>query len=227
MNKIPVYFMPGLAANPLIFEKIRLDSNQFECFYLDWKEPNEKETLKDYTKRIIKEIKHQNPVLIGVSFGGIIVQEIAKQISVKKVIIISSVKDPAEFPDNFRLAKKMKLYHFFPTRFVDFFQNITKKIVSSKKIKERIKMYEKYLTVRSKNYLDWGIKNVLLWENQNPIKNIVHIHGTEDHIFPKKYIKNAIFLPKATHVLILLQSKWLNKHLPDLILNENYEKELD
>jgi len=227
MRKTPVYMMPGLAANSLIFEKIRLDTEHFESFFLEWKEPVSDESLNSYTKRIITDIKHKNPVLIGVSFGGIIVQEIAKQIPVKKVIIISSVKDPSEFPNNFRLAKKMKLYYFFPTRFVDFFQNITKKIVSSKKIKERIKMYEKYLTVRSKNYLDWGIKNVLLWENKNPIKNIIHIHGTEDHIFPKKYIKNAIFLPKATHVLVLLQSKWLNKHLPNLILNESYEEKLD
>ena len=112
MNKTPVYFMPGLAANPLIFEKIRLDNEQFECFYLDWKEPKSEESLIDYTKRIKNEIKHKNPVLIGVSFGGIIVQEIAKQIPCKKVIIISSVKDPSEFPDSFRKAKKYEYYQF-------------------------------------------------------------------------------------------------------------------
>ena len=219
--------MPGLSANPLIFEKIKLNEEKFESFYLEWLEPSENETIESYVNRLIKNIKHESPVLIGVSFGGIIVQEIAKKINVKKTIIISSIKDPSELSNTLKFAKKYKIYHILPTGFVNLFQDIIKKIVSSKKIQERIKMYEKYLTVRSKNYLDWGIKNVLIWKNENPITNIIHIHGTEDHIFPKKYIKNAIFLPKATHVLILLQAKWLNKNLPDLILKENYEKELD
>jgi len=227
MNQIPVYFMPGLAANPLIFERIELDKELFEIFFLEWKEPLKNESLSSYTSRILKDIKHENPVLIGVSFGGIIVQEIAKLINVKKTIIISSVKDPSEFPNLFYLAKKLKLYYFLPTRFIDLTERITKKIVSSKKIKFRIELYKKYLTVRSMNYLDWGIKNILIWENINPVQNIIHIHGTEDHIFPKKYIQNAIFLPKATHILILLQSNWLNKHLPEIILNENYEEKLD
>jgi esterase/lipase len=37
------------------------------------------------------------PVLVGVSFGGILVQEIATHIKARKVIIISSVRSNAEF----------------------------------------------------------------------------------------------------------------------------------
>jgi esterase/lipase len=37
------------------------------------------------------------PVLVGVSFGGILVQEIAAHIKARKVII-SSVRSNAEFP---------------------------------------------------------------------------------------------------------------------------------
>lgn len=224
MNKIPVYFIPGLAANPLIFEKISLDPDIFTSNYLDWEEPLATETIENYTKRFIKKIKDENPVIIGVSFGGIIAQEISKQIKTRKIIIISSVKNELEYPTSFRLAKKLKLYYLFPTNSVDFFQNCTKKIVSSKKIQQRILMYEKYLTMRSKNYLNWSIKKILLWENKNPVNNLVHIHGTKDHIFPFQKIKNAIFLPNATHALILLQYKWLNKNLPEIILKNNDEK---
>ena len=38
-----------------------------------------------------KRIGEHQPVLLGVSFGGILVQEIAQCIKVKKVIIVSSV----------------------------------------------------------------------------------------------------------------------------------------
>ena len=105
-DKIPVYFMPGLAASIAIFERIKLPESEFEMFFLEWEIPKEKETLQEYAKRMTQKIVHENPVLIGVSFGGILVQEMADFISVRKVIIISSVKSNLEFPKRMILAKK-------------------------------------------------------------------------------------------------------------------------
>ena len=92
MSKIPVYFMPGLAASPAIFERVKLDETIFEMCFLEWEIPMAKESLSDYALRVSKNIKHQNPVLIGVSFGGILVQEIAKHIEVRKIIIIRALE---------------------------------------------------------------------------------------------------------------------------------------
>ena len=36
MSKIPVYFMPGLAASPIIFENIKLPEEDFEMYFLEW-----------------------------------------------------------------------------------------------------------------------------------------------------------------------------------------------
>ena len=127
----PVYFMPGMAANYKIFENIKLDSKRFESHYLEWLEPLKEEALESYVSRICEKIKHPNPILIGVSFGGIIVQEIAKQRPVDKVIIISSVKDPSEFPSRIHWAKKWKLYHLFPSAYVNSLETLTEKLVSS------------------------------------------------------------------------------------------------
>jgi hypothetical protein len=41
-----------------------------KCIF-EWEIPLAKESLDDYAKRIAKKIKRENPVLIGVSFGGI------------------------------------------------------------------------------------------------------------------------------------------------------------
>lgn len=43
--KIPVYFMPGLAASTAIFENIVLPEDQFEMILLEWKIPLEKRKL--------------------------------------------------------------------------------------------------------------------------------------------------------------------------------------
>jgi len=212
-----IYFMPGMAANCQIFENIKLNTNSYELHYIEWLEPLKNESLQEYALRICSGIKHPNPVLIGVSFGGIIVQEIAKQIPVEKVIIISSVKDPSEFPQRIHWAKKWKLYHLFPASSVSLLESLTEKTVSSKKIQQRIKMYKKYLTMRSKNYLDWAFKNVILWENKNPVENVFHLHGGKDHIFPAKRIQNAEILENGTHVMVLINAKWINKKLNEIL----------
>lgn len=209
--------MPGMAASCDIFENIKLDDSKFKLHFIDWLEPHEKESLQEYSKRIAEQISLENPILIGVSFGGIIVQELAKIIKVEKVIIISSVKDPSEFPVRIQWAKKWKLYRFFPTSHITLIENITKKIVSSKKIHQRIDMYHRYLSIRSTNYLDWAFKNVILWENKNPVENVYHLHGTKDHIFPAKRIKNAAFLENGTHVMVLVNARWINKKILEIL----------
>ena len=73
--KYDIFFMPGMAANPKIFEFIKLPTN-FKTHYLEWKMPIKNESISEYALRISKEIKGNNIIIIGVSFGGIIVQEI-------------------------------------------------------------------------------------------------------------------------------------------------------
>lgn len=164
-----------------------------------------------------KEIKHENPVLIGVSFGGILVQEMAKHIKTRKVIIISSVKSNVEMPRRMKLAKATGIYKILPTSLLSNIE-ILSKVVLGKTVKGCIDLYEKYLKMRDKKYLDWALENVILWSQTEPNKNVIHIHGTADAVFPVKYIKNYIPIAGGTHVMIINRFRWLNENLPKLIL---------
>ena len=104
INKtVHVYFMPGMSANSLIFEKIKL-SSKYKLHLLEWIDPLKNETLKDYSIRFSKIIIHKNPVLVGVSFGGVLVQEISKIIEVHQTIIISSIKSNKELPNSMKMV---------------------------------------------------------------------------------------------------------------------------
>ena len=83
--------MPGMAASPKIFEYLKFPMN-FQIHLLSWIPPVKNEPLSDYAKRMCKRVVHKNPILLGVSFGGILVQEMAKYVSVKKIVIVSSIK---------------------------------------------------------------------------------------------------------------------------------------
>ena len=84
-------------------------------FLLEWELPIENESLTNYAKRISSKITHEDAVLVGVSFGGILVQEMEKHIKTRKTIIISSVKSNHEFPRKMKLAKLTKAYKLVPT----------------------------------------------------------------------------------------------------------------
>lgn len=219
MNKIPVYFMPGLAASTSIFERIKLPESEFEMFFLEWEIPQEKESLQEYAKRIANKITHENPVLIGVSFGGILVQEMANFVNARKIIIISSVKSNLEFPRRMILAKNTKAYKLIPIGLVENIESLAK-FSFGKKMNERLKLYDKFLSVRDKRYLDWAIEQVILWDRTIANQEVVHIHGDKDDVFPIKYIKDKCFIVTGgTHVMILNKYKWLNTNLPEIILN--------
>jgi len=220
MNKIPVYFMPGLAASSTIFENIKLPDDQFEMYFLEWFLPTENESISNYAFRMTKEIKHENPVLIGVSFGGILVQEMAKHIHTQKIIIISSVKSNAEFPIKFKIVKATKAYKLLPTQLLSNIELLVKYAFGNNIVAKRLKLYEKYLSIRDKKYLDWSIENVLLWKQDKFSEDIIHIHGDADEVFTIKYIKNCIVVKGGTHIMIINKYKWLNENLPKLILNK-------
>lgn len=219
MNKIQVYFMPGMAASPTIFERIQLPESQFDCHYLEWILPEKGEILTHYAARMAQQVRHQNAILIGVSFGGVLVQEMRPFVHPKKIIIISSIKSASELSRKMKLARTTKAYKLIPTQL---FENVEllAKFAFGNYVKQRIKLYEKYLSVRNKDYLDWAIEQIINWQRQETDPTVIHIHGDADEVFPIQYIKNPIILKGGTHIMILNKYKWLNENLPKIITEE-------
>lgn len=215
---VHVYFMPGMAANPSIFDYVELPEEQFKVHLLEWFMPNTGETLAEYAKRMCDKIKHENVVLLGVSFGGVLVQEMSKYVNVRKLIIISSVKTKNELPKKMKLAKATKAYKLLPTKFVSNFESFAK-YAFGETIKKRVKLYKKYLSVNDKRYLDWAIHNMVCWGQEDVLPNIIHIHGDKDPVFPIKNISGCIIVKGGTHIMIINKYKWFNKNLPKLILS--------
>lgn len=213
---IPVYLMPGMAANPTIFEHIKLPEDQYQIHWLEWKIPEKNESISSYAKRICQDIKHDNPVLIGVSFGGILVQEISKLINTKKVIIVSSVKTKHELPKRMKLLKATKAYKILPTQLLSNI-DLLAKYAFGNTITKRIELYKKYLSVSDKNYLDWAIEQVVCWEQEQPIDGVVHIHGDNDLVFPFSNLSDCITIKGGTHIMIINRYRWFNQNLPKLI----------
>lgn len=210
--------MPGMAANPSIFENIKLPKDTFQIHLLEWMLPEHKESISDYALRMSEKIKHTKPVLIGVSFGGVLVQEMAKHIQTSKVIIISSVKSKQELPRRMKLSRKLKLYKILPTRLIEDVDKLAK-YAFGETVKNRVALYQKYLSMNDRGYLSWAIKEMVCWDQEESQTNVVHLHGDKDAVFPIKYINGATVVPNGTHIMVITKYKWLNKHLQEIIEN--------
>lgn len=215
-SKIPIYLMPGMAANPSIFDGINLSNEQFLVTKLDWHIPEKGISLAAYAKQMCKRIEHDAPVLLGVSFGGLLVQEMAKHIKTKKVIAVSCVKSHKELPKRMLFAKYTKIHKLLPIGLVNNVELLAK-YAFGETVTKRLHLYEQYLSVRDKYYIDWSIDQIVNWKQDTPPKNLIHIHGEKDAVFPISNIKNCIKVKNGTHTMIIHRTKWFNEHLTTLI----------
>ncbi len=210
--------MPGLAADKAIFDYIKLPEDKFEMHFLEWKMPDsKKQSLESYVQNLVKEIKHKNAVLVGVSFGGIIVQEMKKYYKANRVIIISSVKHEKELPSRLKMVKKTKAYKLTPISILTNIEHFAK-YAFGKFAKQRAELYKKYLSVRDKTYLQWAIYNVLHWKQTQDYSEVIHIHGDKDVIFPIENIKDCIVVKNGTHVMILNKAKKISQILQEVLI---------
>ena len=217
MKKINVYLMPGMAANSKIFEYMRLP-DMYKIHKLDWMIPKKKETLKHYAKRICKKINEPDPILIGVSFGGILIQEISKHLNYKKIVIISSIKTSKELPISMKMAKKTKIHKILPFQWID---NLDKLALFAfgNGIKKKIKLYMKYLSFKDPNYLKWAMDCIVNWDQKETIKDLIHIHGKKDNVFPVKNLSGKVYLIEGNHAIIITRAHQINKLLIELLKN--------
>lgn len=211
-----IYMMPGLAASSLVFENINLKNSKYQLHRLDWIQPKKKESLNSYCKRLSKKIKHKEPILLGVSFGGIIVQELDKILNVKKLIIVSSVKTHHEYPVVFKIARDYQLNNALPFGMFDNFVKFSLKL-NINKLYKRIDLAERYLTERDERYLEWAVWSLLNWKQGEIREDIIHIHGDKDKVFPINNISNCIKIKGGKHEMIILRAKWFNENLVSLI----------
>lgn len=216
-EKTHIYFVPGLAASSKIFDFLQLSSDTYELHFLEWLIPETKnESLVSYAQRMCDLVLHENAILIGVSFGGVMVQEMKSILNPKKTIIISSIKNKFEMPSRMRLSQKTSVHKLFPTKA---FSNIEKyeKYAFGKMMKGRIKMYKKYLSMRDEVYLPWAIDSIVNWNREISDPEILHIHGTSDSIFPIKNIQNSVSIEEGTHIMIIDKAKKISHILQEML----------
>ncbi len=209
-----IYVFTGLGADERIFHKINFGKNTVT--HIKWITPTKNETLINYSGRLAKQITAVNPILIGLSFGGMVAVEVAKLISVEKIILISSAKSTAEIPSLYKFAGKIKLHKIVNAKILVKANKLTNKFFAVRSTSDK-KIISSMIGAADTVFLNWAINEIVHLQNTFVHPNLIHIHGTADNILPFKYVQANIAVKGGTHLMILNKADVVQQHILDAI----------
>lgn len=196
-----VYCITGLGADEQVFQF--LDLSFVHPVFIKWISPFKHDTLSSYALRLKKEFIHEpNPVIIGLSLGGMLSVEIAKTLPSAKVIIISSAKTEDEIPPRLRLLRYIPLYKLLTATLVQKTRKSQEFFLGAHTSLARNYLRNKLRTIDLPFY-KWAIGAIVNWRNKTVSKNIVHIHGRADRLLPFKFVKPDIIIDDGGHLMIV------------------------
>lgn len=203
-----IYCISGFGADEKVFKYLDFGSNVVH--FLQWTTPKKSETIEEYASQMASLITEPDPVIAGLSFGGMMAIEIAKQMNTQKIFLISSIKSKSEKPFYMKLGASLHLNEWLPLRPYPFLDRIENYNLGIQTDEERalVRDYRRNLDLA---YSDWAIDQILHWDNEWVPDNIVHIHGSNDHIFPIKYVEPDVTVKDGGHFMIMNKAAEINK----------------
>jgi len=192
--------------------------------HLPWLMPEDDEPLAAYADRMRKGIA-DDPILLGLSFGGMMSIEIAKYYPAATVILLSSIRNHEQRQGWMTLGEKL---HF--DRWLSKENNRPNSIL--RRWTERMEDY--YLGVESdadarlvsdyrnqtdRRYLRWAVARILQWENRWTPPRLYQLHGGQDRIFrlPRRSVTH--YVPDGGHLMAFNRPKIVSSLLRPIFEN--------
>ncbi len=195
-----VYIFSGLGADERAFQN--LDFTGYPVTHMKWIEPAPGMAAHTYASRLLHQITAPNPILIGLSFGGLIAIEVAKQIRTEKVIIISSIKKRKEIPYYFKMAGSLHLHRLMPIYLMKRSNGLTNWLFGVTATAHK-KLLQAILADTNPVFLRWAIDILINWNYTTTLPNLVHIHGTADRILPYTFVNCDHTIQGGGHFMVL------------------------
>ncbi len=209
-----VYFISGLGADKRIFSFLNISF--CEPVFVDWIKPEPDETLESYALRLKQTITTPSPVIVGISFGGMLATEMAKSDQTVKSIIISGNKTADEFPPYLRAGNYFPVFKWMPSSIS---RNLMLRSIGilggkNKKVKD---LLQQIILDSDTDFVRWAINSILHWKNKTIPSNLIHIHGTEDRLLPYRYVNADYTVEGGTHIMPLDNPEEISALLKELI----------
>ena len=203
-----ILLLKGLNPNADVFSKLVPLLPNSEC--IEWIAPANEDSLTDYSNRLIDahRIDYSCDIL-GVSFGGMIAQEIARLIRAKCCFVVSSILSPKELST---AQKSLKILPKWGSRILLralglFARHFPRKLSPPYLAQAR------RLGGAQGTWYRWATNAVIHWmPNGIPTKTkIVRIHGNRDRTFPLGHLHADHVIDGGGHLLAVTHAEAIGK----------------
>lgn len=209
MPKPQLFFISGLGADHRAFDRIELEG--YEQTHLPWIIPEWKDDLHTYARKMAEPImKAENPVVIGLSLGGMIASEMTTFMPDLRVILVSSIKSPQERSNILRLGRSFPIQRLMPPNTMKRFAFMWG-LARKKTLKDDVEHMMNMFYDQDDKFMRWAIVHAPRWRGKGDESRIHHIHGTADRMFPFRRIKNAVPVEGGSHLMVYVNGEEVTK----------------
>lgn len=201
--------LPGLAADATVLSPQKL---AFPSLTIpDWLRPSPDESLHGYCKRFAERLRPFSPTIIGgASAGGIFALELARHLRPAAVILIGSVREPAELPRRIRYLRPLR--HgtaLIPIRSVQWSAG-----PATRSKRPHLAGVARQLHQADPIVLKWSFNQVLQWRSSPELSCPVYkIHGEKDHVFPLACTQPDAVVEGGGHLISLTHGREVNQFM--------------
>ena len=213
-----IYALSGLGADERVFQVLNL---KHELVPIKWIAPlSYSESISSYVKRLSKQIDIKEPfILLGVSFGGLIVTELNKIIKPQYNILISSTDTTQGIKSLFRFFKF--IVPWIPKQLLQPPKSIARLLFGAK---NKVLLNE-ILSDSNSTFNKWAIIILTSWENPTPLTQCIKISGESDLLIPPIKGKNTIIIPNGEHFMIVDKAEEISSIIYKVYINKIRETE--
>jgi len=211
------YLIPGLGADERVLRHLRLPG---PSQVLSWLKPESPaEPLVHYAARLAEAVPADRPCwLVGVSFGGLLAQEIGRLRPLARVILISSLGSPRDLPLLLRLAGATGLHRLLPFGLLKGLPRLAQWFFGARGGTE-YRLLRQILRDTDPSFARWATAQLLAWRGPG-LPGAVRLHGTRDRRLPPGAAHIDYLVPGAGHFLIVSHAARVSQVLQELAASE-------
>lgn len=214
-NKLKLYAISGLGVDSRVFDGLELEC---ELIPLEWIEPYDNESIQSYSMRLAESIDQSEEYgILGVSFGGLVATEISQKLNPKLTVLVSTAETKDGLTSLFKLIGKFNLNDYLSTGMYDPPRALSYFMFGTDN-KEKL---DAILDDADLSFTKWAVNELVNWENETKLENVIHISGTEDRILPPTESENLHLVEGGGHFMIVDKAEEVSGIINDFVAKKN------
>lgn len=213
-----IVYISGIGADRRAFSK--LDSHLGgEAVFADWipLESNE-EHFTGYCERLISKYGiNSYDILIGLSFGGLIAQQIAKKLGNKTVFLISSFRNKSDLRPLMYFGLKTGLYKLLPPIRIPIISEMIAFVLNSKN-RESKKVITQMMLDTDFHFMNWCIRQIAVIDLKPEYsENFINLNGDNDKLVKEWIGHSGLTVSGGSHFMVNDKAKEIASKISSML----------